>query len=227
VVNSPTRVLSGWWVVLASAFGLFLGPIPIVVLSFGVFVKAFAQEFHSGRAAVSFAFTLHNLMTAVALPFAGRLVDRFGARKVILGATVMSGWTMLASNFCSGRIWQLYLFYVALGIFACGTGPMPYCRVVSQWFDRQRGLALGLMMFGVGSGALIMPSVAQYLTARSGWRSTFSIMGSAILVLTVPILGKFLKDKPESPVLLPDDLSICGTTSREIHTDAGVSWGEA
>jgi MFS family permease len=77
--------------VLTSAFGLFLRPIPIVVLSFGVFVKAFAQEFHSGRAAVSFALTLHNLMIAVVLPFAGRLVDRFGARKVILAATVMSG----------------------------------------------------------------------------------------------------------------------------------------
>jgi MFS family permease len=115
---------------------------------------------------------------------------------------------MMSSNVCSARIWQLYLLYVALAIFECGVGPMPSCRLVSQWFDRHRGLALGLMMCGVGFGALIMPSVAQYLIVSFGWRSTFSIVGSAILLFTVPILVKFLKDKPESTVLAHDRDSI-------------------
>src|SRR5262245_8574461 len=108
---SPKREMpfAGWWVVLTSAFALFLGPVPIVVISFGVFLTPLAQEFHSGRGAVSLAFTLHNLIFAAALPFSGRLVDRFGARKVIVPSTIIVALILMSSNFCSGKIWQLYL----------------------------------------------------------------------------------------------------------------------
>jgi hypothetical protein len=61
---TPThpRLFYGWWIVLVSAVGLFLGPVPIAVFSFAVFLKPLAQEFHSSRGAVSFAFTLHNII---------------------------------------------------------------------------------------------------------------------------------------------------------------------
>jgi MFS family permease len=104
----------GWWVVLTSAFGLFLGPIPIVVFSFGVFLKPLIQEFHSSRGAISLAFTLHNTVLAFGLPFAGRLIDRFGPRKVILPSTFAVGMILLSTYFCSGRIWQLYFFLLGL-----------------------------------------------------------------------------------------------------------------
>jgi hypothetical protein len=66
----------GWWVVLTGMLGIFLGP-PIMVFSFGVFFKSLIHEFHASRAAVSFAFTLHNVVGALWLPALGRLVDRF------------------------------------------------------------------------------------------------------------------------------------------------------
>ena len=64
MVNRP-RVFYGWWVVSTAALGLCLGSPPILVFSFGVFLKALSQEFHSGRGAISFAFTLHNVISAV------------------------------------------------------------------------------------------------------------------------------------------------------------------
>ncbi len=116
------RVFYGWWVVSTAALGLFLGPIPIVVFSFGVFLRPLAQEFHSGRAAISLAFTLHNLIGALSVPVAGRLVDRFGARPVILPAAPIVGAILILSKLCSGRIWQLYVFYLALGLAGSGAG---------------------------------------------------------------------------------------------------------
>src|SRR5215469_17421067 len=71
-------VFYGWWVALTAALGLFFGVAPIFVFSFSVFLKAFTGEFHATRAAVSLAFTLHNLVSAFTAPFAGRLIDRFG-----------------------------------------------------------------------------------------------------------------------------------------------------
>jgi MFS family permease len=81
----------------------------MVVFSFAVFFKPLSQEFHSGRAGISLAFTLHNLMAAVSVPLlAGRLVDRYGARKVILPYTVMFALMLLSSKILSGKMWELY-----------------------------------------------------------------------------------------------------------------------
>jgi MFS family permease len=227
MTETRPRFFYGWWVVLTAALGLFLGHIPIVVFSFGVFLTPLTQEFHSGRGAVSLAFTLHGAIVALAMPFAGRLVDRFGARKVILPSASMVGLILLSSYFCSGRIWHLYVFYLALGFAGCGEGPVSYCDVISHWFDRYRGFALGLMMLGLGSGALIMPAVVQYLIARFGWRLTFGIAGAVILFFTVPVVARFLKERPESMGLLPDGDPYIVTASAKPNVDVGLSWGEA
>src|SRR5215469_3436883 len=75
---------SGWVVVAISAFGLLFGAFPIVVSSFGLFFRSYVQEFHAGRAAISFALMVHNVVAAFLAAWVGRLSDRFGARKVIL-----------------------------------------------------------------------------------------------------------------------------------------------
>ena len=77
MTKTRPRLFYGWWVVATSALALFLGPIPIVVFSFGVFLKPLIMEFHSGRGSVSLAFTLHNAVIAFGLPFAGRLCRSF------------------------------------------------------------------------------------------------------------------------------------------------------
>jgi MFS family permease len=177
MTQARTQLFYGWWVVLVAALSLLLGPTPIVVFSFGVFLKPLIQEFHASRGAVSLAFTLHATMIALSLPFVGRLIDRFGPRQIILTSTCTVGLLLLAANLCSGNIRQLYLFYAAVGVASCGVAPVSYCDVVSHWFDRHRGLALGFMMAGLGTGALIMPSAAHYLIAMFGWRMTFGFSG--------------------------------------------------
>src|SRR5215813_6138079 len=101
------RLFYGWWVVLTSALGQFLGPVPIVVFSFGVFLKPLVHEFHSSRGDVSLAIAFYSIILAFGLPFAGRLVDCLGARRVILPSTFLVGILLFSSFLLSGRIWQL------------------------------------------------------------------------------------------------------------------------
>src|SRR5215471_9001239 len=155
-------VFYGWWVALTAALGLFLGVAPIFVFSFSVFLKAIAQEFHATRAAVSLAFTLHNLGSALTAPLAGRMIDRFGSRKVILPTTAIFGVILLSTVF-TRSLWEIYLFYMVTGFFGCGSGPVAYGSTVARWFDRHRGLALAIMMLGIGVGATVMPSLVQRL----------------------------------------------------------------
>jgi MFS family permease len=105
------------------------------------------HDFHTGRAAVSLGFTLHLIVGAISVPLAGLLIDRYGARKVILPATAMFGSALLLAKVLSADIWQFYFFCLLLGLLLSGLGPVPYGSVISHWFDRRRGLALGLMMF--------------------------------------------------------------------------------
>jgi MFS family permease len=193
----------GWWVVLACAVGLFWG-VPVTVFSFTVFLKPLMQEFHAGRAAVSLGYTLHLVVGALSNPLAGWLIERHGARKVILPAAAIFGTLLLSTVAFSASLSRLYIFYAALGFVIPGLGPLPYGCVVSHWFDRRRGLALGLMMVGIGSGAMIMPSFAQQLVARFGWRAAYVILGGAVLVISVPVVAGFIKEKPQDLGLLPD-----------------------
>ncbi len=95
--NARPKVFYGWWVALTAALGLFLNTATIVVFSFGLFAKAMGQEFHGGRARISLAFTIHNLTSAVCIPLAGRLVDRYGPRRVLLPFTAMFGLILVSS----------------------------------------------------------------------------------------------------------------------------------
>jgi MFS family permease len=196
-------VFYGWWVVFASAVGLFWG-VPVTVYSFSVFLKPLIEEFHTGRAAISLGFTLHLMAGAISAPLAGWLVDRYGPRRVILIGTALFGSILLANKVFSGSLSQFYCFLVILGVALHGVGPIPYGNVVSCWFDRRRGLALGLMMLGIGSGAIVVPFLAQRLIARFDWPSAYAIFGGAVLLIPIPIVALLVKEQPYRLGLAPD-----------------------
>jgi MFS family permease len=211
--NKNPSIFYGWWVVLAAAVGLFWGP-PIVVYCFSVFLKPLMHDFHAGRSAVSLGFTLGSLAGAISVPLAGRLIDRFGARRVILPATAMFGCALLLARILSAAsVWQLYLFCVSLGVLLSGVGPVPYGSVISYWFDRHRGLALGFMMLEIGLGAMITPPVAERLIANFGWRNSYAILGSAVLLISMPLVASLLKEKPQDLGLLPDGAPCAGSAT--------------
>jgi MFS family permease len=200
------QIFYGWWVVLASAVALFWG-VPITVYSFSVFFKPLMQEFHASRAAVSLAFTLQLLTAALGAAPIGWLTDRYGPRRVILTGTGILGSILLANRVFAGSLAEFYCFYVLLGLSVGGVGPIPYGSLISHWFDRFRGLALGLTMLGIGLGAVIMPSLAQTLIARFGWKTAYSILGASVLLICWPVVACFLEEKPEDFGILPDGAS--------------------
>lgn len=223
--ENSTAIYYGWRVVLVSALGLFWG-IPIAVYSFSVFFKPLMHEFHAGRAAVSLAFTVQLFVGALSAAPVGWLIDLFGPRRVILIGTAVFGLILLVTPLFTGGLAQLYAFYVLLGLSIHGVGPIPYGTVVTHWFDRRRGLALGVTMLGIGLGAVVMPSLAQILIARFGWNTAYSILGAFVLLICWPTVACFLKERPEDIGLacdgatamtaLPDNKSARdGFTARE------------
>jgi MFS family permease len=226
-VMKPTRrqarFFYGWVVVATSAFGLLFGAFPIVVSCFAIFFKAYIREFHASRAAVSLALTIHNIVATGLATWIGRLTDRYGGRTVILPGLGILGLVLLAAQTIGSNIWQLYIFYALLGAVSGTTTSIPYGVVVSRWFNRRRGLALGLSMVGLGVGAIVVPPVVQSLTAGYGWRSAFAIVGGAILIVPMPVIGLFLKEAPQAMGLLPDG---AGSAPAASGQPEGLTWRE-
>jgi MFS family permease len=221
------RIFYGWVIVFTAGIGLLLGYAPVFVYSFSIFIKSLAQDFHSSRTSISFAFTLANLMQSVCAPLFGRLVDRFGAHKVIVPSTVIFGLVLISFKYSSTSLWHLYAFFIVIGLIGTGTAPVPYGIVVSRWFDKRRGLALGLMMLGLSSGAILLPPIAQHLIIRFGWRTAYAIIGFVVLAVSVPIVAIFLKDSPEKMGLQPDGVLNLHTGSKDRTDEPGVSWSVA
>jgi cyanate permease len=139
----------------------------------------------------------------------------------------MFGSILLLNKAFSANVWQFYLFYLALGLLLNGVGPIPYGSVVSHWFDRRRGLALGLMMIGIGSGAMVMPSFAQQLIARFGWRTAYTVLGGGVLVIAIPVVAVFLREKPQDLGLLPDGVPPKNSTAGSEAAAQGLSAQDA
>jgi MFS family permease len=192
--------------VLVAAVGQCFGVGTMLVYTFGVFAKPLAGEFGSRRAAISVALSALNVMVTLASPGAGRLVDRFGARRVMVSSIAALAACLIALSWVKAPLWHLYALYALGGLLGAGATPVTYSRVVANWFDRRRGIALGLSSAGIGLGAFIMPSLAQWLIDEAGWRRAYIVLGALSLAIAGPAVGIFLRGRPEEVGLAADGL---------------------
>jgi len=172
-----------WWVVAATVLGLIVGAGPINVFTFGVFLKPIIAELGVGRGLLSSALTLHSTIGALACPVFGWMIDRWGVRRCMLPGLVLYTAGIAALGLITASPFALtYLIFGLAGITSPVGGPIPYSTVISQWFDRQRGLALGIGMAGVGLGVALMPQLATLLIAQFGWRLAYVGLSVAVVV---------------------------------------------
>ncbi len=168
--------------------------------SFGVFLKPLSTEFGWTRAMTSTAYSLSFIMFGLCSIATGKLSDRFGPRIIltICGLLLGSGYLFVSQT---GTIWQLYLSYSVIGAGMSGT-TVPLTSTVARWFTKNRGMMIGIVFAGIGTGMLIMPPVITWLIINYGWRTTYIVVGVAILVLIVP-LAQFLRRDPSQIGQLP------------------------
>jgi MFS family permease len=223
---SDRKLFYGWWVAIAAGVALCLGGPPILVFAFPVFLKAFTKEFHASRSAISLAFSLHNVVSAVGAPLFGRLVDRVGSRRMIILGTVLLAFLLIGNSFVTVSVAGIYIFNMLGALAGMGAGPIPYSAIISRWFDKRRGSGLAVMMLGLGIAAIILPSLVQRLITVFGWRAAYSIYGCAMLLIALPIVMTFMRDTPAEMGLLPDGASWTPRSHTKGQLD-GLSWSEA
>lgn len=127
---------------------------------------------------------------------AGWVIDRFGPRRLMMAGILMAGTALIGLSALSG-LWMFYLFYIlnALGN-VCG-GPLPNQILLSRWFYKSRGKAMGFAYLGIGIGGAIVPLLSAWLTRQFGWHVALRTLGILIIVISLP-LAYFVKESPEA-----------------------------
>ena len=166
-----------------------------MITTVAAFMKPLEDEFGWLRADISGAYTLTTIGAAAGGLFWGALADRFDTRPIaVFGALVLGAGLLLLSRQSSlAAIQTIYLLMGAAG-FACLYTPV--LTAVGAWFDRGRGLAIGVVTGGGALGQGLMPTGLQLLLDESGWRAAYATVGVAYIFGLAPLM--LLLRKPAS-----------------------------
>lgn len=176
---------------LFSIVGLALYGLPL-------FYDHMVREFGWSRTQVTSGNAISKLIVGPLFGFvAGWVIDRFGPRRLMLVGILMAGAALLGLGGMSA-LWMFYAFYLlnALG-YVCG-GPLPNQVLLSRWFQRGRGKAMGFAYLGIGLGGAAVPWLAYWLTGLWGWRGALYALGGLVIVLAWP-MAYLTKEAPAAP----------------------------
>lgn len=199
----------GWVIVAVSTAGIFASG-PGQSHTFSVFLGPIGADLGVSSTAVASAYVIATLVAAGGLPFTGRLIDRFGARRVVLVVVVLLGLACVGFGAVSGLVWLVFGF-CALRYLGQGALMLNCSNLVAHWFDRRRGFALSLMALGFSVSMAVHPALAQWFVDSVGWRQAWVWLGLITWVLMLPLIVVFLQNKPEALGLVPDG----ATTDRD------------
>jgi MFS family permease len=197
----PRRVHYAWVV---------LGALIVIMIAagglrsaFGVFIKPIESELGWSRTSLSIAAALSLLLYGALAPFAGRAADLWGARTVFTASLGLMAVGALASAYMT-RLWHLY---VASGILmALGAGGATLTSalpLLTRWFDKRRGLVMGVAGAAMSAGQLVVIPLATWLTLTVGWRQSYLWLGLGLVVLILPLAATLLRNDPRDRGLEP------------------------
>jgi MFS family permease len=189
----------GWVIVIASlaiqtvVFG--------AMYSFGVFFKPLSAELGLSRTATSLVAAIGAVVVGLLGIAAGALSDRYGPRIVVFTSGFLLGLGHLLTSWINAA-WQLYLTYGLVRGLGTSGAYSPILSTVARWFEKKRGLALGMVVAGIGLGTMLLLPFSAYLITTYQWRQSIRIIGVLIWVIVLPA-ALFLRRNPEEMKLLP------------------------
>jgi MFS family permease len=201
--NPSNRIYYGWWVVFAAFLNLFF-VVGIIFYGFPVFYPYFIESLGFTRAEVTQGFLLGFLL--VGLPFgivAGTLIDRIGARFVILSGVGLVGVPLLLMGSMT-RFWQFEILCVLEVLGYILAGPIANQVMIARWFCRRRGQAMGYAYLGLGLGGVVAPLLVNFLARSLGWRHALESVGATVLLVLFPVGIWITRSAPEERGLAPE-----------------------
>ena len=195
------------WVILATGFFIlfFSGGSRF---AFGLMLKPMSEDLDVSRSTLSLAVTTFMVVSALALPFVGRLVDRWSLKGTIGISGVSIG--------LMGQVdapWQVFIVYgVVYALGNAGASNSPVTVMVSRWFPNRRGIASSGAVAGNATGQLVIVMALAAVLISMDWRWAFTILGLANLAVLAPLVFLAVRDKPLEDEGNPGGMSVSAIT---------------
>jgi MFS family permease len=207
------RFFYGWWIAVAAFLNLFF-IVGIIFYGFPVFYSSFVESLNFTRAQVTQGFFLGFLIAG--LPFGvltGALIDRIGARSVILSGVALVGISLLLMGSMT-RFWHYEFLCVMEVLGYVLAGPLANQVLIARWFRDQRGQAMGYAYLGLGLGGVVSPLLVNWLTRSLGWRHALEFLGTLVLIVLFPVGIWITRSTPEEMGLIPYALADSDLTQK-------------
>ncbi|MSQ15645.1 MAG: MFS transporter [Dehalococcoidia bacterium] len=200
--NKKSGIFYGYWVVLAGTLIATLNS-GTFVFGFGAFFKPITQEMGWSRTALSGAFSITQLEGGILGPLDGWLVDKFGARKILLIGVPLLGIGFFLIGFVNSlfTLYLVFMVFMSLGIALGSVSTVT--AAVANWFRKKQSTMLGIALAGVGLGAAIVPIINVLIDAL-GWRYASMVLGTFTVVVGIP-LAAMVRYRPEDYGYYPDN----------------------
>jgi MFS family permease len=191
------------WSIVSVAVLFQIASLGVTLNCFTFFAQIWTKEFGVPMSRLAMAFTVMNFVVFFIVPLCGRLCDLMSVRKLVAAGVVLTAAFHAAMGFV-GDAWHVIALYgLVLPICVSVNGLIPAQTLVSRWFSKGRGFAMGVTAFGVQLAGVIFPPIVVALIAGVGWRGTWWVFAAAIFVIVLPICWLVIRDRP--PVQLGDE----------------------
>jgi MFS family permease len=191
----PFRWYHGWNIVTVCILSQ-AASLALTVNCFSLFLPSWTHQFHVPVSQLSISVLAFSLISAIVVPFAGAATDRFPARWIFgLALLALVGFHAAMGFTTAG--WQIVLLYMALLPLAVGfAATVPSQAVVSRWFVRRVGLAMGLTAFGLALAGVVFPPVIEGLLPVLGWQRIWWLFAAVIGLIVLPLVVVVMRDRP-------------------------------
>ena len=192
----------GWVILAAGSLGaVMMGPSQTFTVS--LFIDNFVTDLGISRSTVSLIYGAATLGASLLLPMTGRLVDRYGTRRMMLAVTLAFVAALAAMSRVAG-VAGLLLTLLAVRFLGFGSMQLVSNNVIAQWFVRRRGMVMGLASQSLAVSLFVFPALAEMLIRQFTWRGAWIGLSAIVLVIAAPAAWLLYRDRPELYGLQPD-----------------------
>ncbi|MGB1252767.1 MAG: MFS transporter [Candidatus Promineifilaceae bacterium] len=193
----------GWIALLVGTLGVIMSS-PGQTYSFSIFIEAFIRDLSISRSLVSTLYAVGTVTGSLALPFIGREIDKRGNRTMVVVIAVAFGIACFYMSTVNGAI-MLLIGIVFMRMLGQSSIVIVSRNLINQWWVRRRGFISGISTLAAAIlGTGMFPNIISWLIPRFGWRTSYLILGAAVIGVMVPIGYLFFRERPELYGKLPD-----------------------
>lgn len=189
-----TEFKIGWQALLVAVVGVATSVNATLLYGFSSMVVPLEKAFGWSRGELQPAITFLFLGAIVSSQVVGWLNNRYGLRKVTLASLVALSCGFFLLTQIRGSVWSLYIGFMLIAWAGLGTLQVTWTHLVNLWFERNRGLALALILSGTGIAAIIMPPLVTWVIERWSWKAGFVVMGMMSGLITIPLVYFWMRE---------------------------------